>query len=490
MTNISQRIISVSRFLIITIGSFYTLVYLVSSFARIIYPFAILNVEGASFQVLHAITIGYPLYGEPNIHYISIVYTPLYFLLSYLLSLITGSGYLPLRLLSFISSLGISIVIYSFVKKETNSTFLSLSSAFFYMLIYPLTGSWLDLAKPDSLMLLVLLISLYVIRFKDGLWSSFLAGLLLAIAYMVKQQAFSIGVVLMLYLLFTNFKKGIAIISTCMLSILFIHIIIDLVTQGWFTYFTFTLPSAITYKTIMYDKLINFFTKDNLTMLPIVVSFIVLYFIYGLKKDGGKTPLFYLTLLVSFIVGILPTRIIFGGSLNSLMPYYVMLTIMAGISIDKIISLIEGSDNSDKMATAFIYLLLTAQFIMLMYNPLSNFPRKEQARENEQTINDIQSYKSEVFVENFGQLAVKAGKNNTPHFGTLDDILIGDHGKVKDDIKAKFIKAFTDKHYSAVFLEDNWLNYDFGNEIRNALDENYIKVGTDSSKRFTIYEPK
>jgi hypothetical protein len=490
MYNTYKYYILTIRYILLSISIIFVLSYIITSIIRIMYPYAISNVEGVSYQALYALTNGYSLYGEPNIHYISIVYTPLYYILSFMISLITGFGYIPLRLLSFLSSIGIYLLILLFVHKETRDKYLSFITASFYLLIYPLFGSWLDLAKPDTLMLLFLLISFYIIRYSNNYILLILSGLLIATAYFTKQEALSICLLILIYLLIRNIKKGLLIIIPCIITMSMIHLILNNYTNGWFAYYTFTLPSYIAYATIMYNKILYFIIKDNLSLFPVNIAFVVIYVLIYLRKNSDEQPLFYLILLISFMIGIIPTRVIFGGGLNSLMPYYIILIIMFGISTGKILVLSQENESLNKILTPLIYTLLAVQFIMQIYNPIGYIPDKDQAKLNNETIKTIGSYKGEVFVENFGQLAVMAGKQNTPHFGTIDDILIGDHGAIREGIKDKFKHAFAEKYYSAVFLEELWLNYDFNNEIKAELEKNYIEIGKDPSGRFTVFEAR
>ena len=102
---------------------------------------------------VHRLTQGEPLYGRPTLSFVPFPYTPLYYALSALVSAAAGPGFLALRLVSFVSSLACFWILHRLVVKETGDILAGMLAAGVFASTYAITGSWMDLARPDSLFL-------------------------------------------------------------------------------------------------------------------------------------------------------------------------------------------------------------------------------------------------------------------------------------------------------------------------------------------------
>ena len=98
-------------------------VYLAIVPARIAYPFELEWMEGACVDHVRRVLAGQPLYVAPSLDFVPFVYPPLYFWLSAALARVTGIGFLPLRLVSSVSSLGCFALIFLMVRRQTRSAF-------------------------------------------------------------------------------------------------------------------------------------------------------------------------------------------------------------------------------------------------------------------------------------------------------------------------------------------------------------------------------
>ena len=75
--------------------------------------------EGAMVDHVRRIMAGHKLYVQPSLRFVPFIYPPLYFYLAALVSHVLGAGLVPLRLLSFVASLGCFTLIYMLVRRET-----------------------------------------------------------------------------------------------------------------------------------------------------------------------------------------------------------------------------------------------------------------------------------------------------------------------------------------------------------------------------------
>ena len=84
----------------------YVVVFCVIVVSRISYPYELEWMEGGSVDHVKRILSGLQLYVEPDLQFVPFIYTPVYFYVSALFSKLLGIGFFPLRMVSFLSSLG------------------------------------------------------------------------------------------------------------------------------------------------------------------------------------------------------------------------------------------------------------------------------------------------------------------------------------------------------------------------------------------------
>src|SRR5215471_4647185 len=89
------------RVVLVVMAVGYLLLYVVLAVIRMRYPFELEWMEGAMVEQSLRVLEGRPMYAPPTVEYVGFVYPPLYFVLSALVSWVTGPGFLPLRLVSF-----------------------------------------------------------------------------------------------------------------------------------------------------------------------------------------------------------------------------------------------------------------------------------------------------------------------------------------------------------------------------------------------------
>ena len=95
--------------------------YLAIALSRLTYPFTVEWLESNSLVEVHRILAGQPLYPAPSIRYVPDGYPPLYFAVSAAAASVLGVSYLPLRLVSLVSSLVCFALLGRLVQRETGS---------------------------------------------------------------------------------------------------------------------------------------------------------------------------------------------------------------------------------------------------------------------------------------------------------------------------------------------------------------------------------
>ena len=124
---------------------------------RLVYPYDLEWMEGG--MLCHALRLGegQPLYAPPSLEFIPFLYTPLYpAVVAALGKLVPGGvGYLVGRLVSIGSYVGASLLGWRFAARHGGSRAVATVALALPAAAFERTGAWYDIARPDSLWLLL-----------------------------------------------------------------------------------------------------------------------------------------------------------------------------------------------------------------------------------------------------------------------------------------------------------------------------------------------
>ena len=187
--------------------------------ARAPFPLDLEWMEGG--MLLHAARLGAgkTVYPPPSLEFVPYLYTPLYPAVLGALSKVFPLGYLlgrTVSILAFAGSLGAMIVAASREAPAPRSAgtalavALGLGGAGAVAAAYVFTGTFYDIVRADSLLLLLSAWALVLAFLGRGLRSALLAGALIALAFFAKQTASLLGIGLGLGLLLANWRRGLA----------------------------------------------------------------------------------------------------------------------------------------------------------------------------------------------------------------------------------------------------------------------------------------
>ena len=122
---------------------------------RLFFPYDLEWMEGGMLCHSLRLLAGEPIYAPPSVDFIPYLYTPLYPLVIAGLAKIFGLGYPLARLVSVASYLGASWLGYRFCRRHGGSRAAALTAMAIPAAAYVRTGTFYDLARPDSLWLLL-----------------------------------------------------------------------------------------------------------------------------------------------------------------------------------------------------------------------------------------------------------------------------------------------------------------------------------------------
>jgi len=446
------------RYSLLTGALIYMVVYLILALFRIQYPFELEWMEGGSVDHVRRILRGQKLYVSPSLQFIPYIYTPFYFYCSAAVSKILGIGFIPLRLISFISSLGSFFIIFLIVKQETRNIFSGVLASCLFAATFQISGAWFDIARADSLFLFLLLLAIYLIRFYTSRQSYIIAGVCISLAFLTKQAALFISLPLMVYALYWGRRCSIFFIGIIVVIVGISTILLNYLHEGWYTYYVFELPRE---HTIVKHMLMQFWTKDLLSPLAVACMMSSLYLFTQLLHAPKEKFLFYFLLAVGMTGGAWISRLHAGGYLNTLLPAYAVLSILFGLATHTVPELIGVSyQEKRKLVEICLYLVCIAQFASLGYNPLHQIPTAKDLEAGKQLITTIAQMKGDVFIPCHGYLTALAGKNSYAHQMTMIDVLRGNDARTKIKLNNEIQQAIREKKFAAIILDSHRFGFD------------------------------
>jgi 4-amino-4-deoxy-L-arabinose transferase-like glycosyltransferase len=424
--------------------------------------------EGGSVDHVRRILSGQKLYVRPSLEFIPYIYTPFYFYLSAIVSKIIGIGFMPLRLVSFISSLGCFLIIFLIVYQETRDKFSGFLASCLFFATFRISGAWFDIARVDSLFLFFLLITIYLIKFKISVKSYILAGVFISLAFLTKQSTLIVSLPMMLSCIFLNRRYSGFFIGVTVITIVLSTLLLNYIHNGWYNYYIFYLPRRHLIRKYMWG---SFWTKDIMSHLPIACIISIFYLFIQFLWSNKKNCIFYFLMLIGMVGSSWLVRIRTGSYDNVLFPAYAIISILFGLGVHSAFKITQVmSLDKRRVMEIYIYLICIIQFACLLYSPSRQIPTQKDLEAGKKLINMMTQIEGEIFIPCHGYLPVLAGKKSYAQWVAVEDVLGGGSEssfKLNNEIR----EAISKKKFSVIILDHlNW----FSKEV----EKNYIRQGT------------
>ncbi len=444
--------------------------YLGVAFIRLRYPFELEWMEGSMVDEARRLLLGQKLYVSPSIDYVPYLYTPLYFYLSALVAGVTGIGFLPLRLVSIVASLGCLVFIGLIVYRETRRWFPALLAAGLFVATYRASGLWFDIARIDSLYLCLLLAAMFVVKFHQGRAGAVLAGLLIAAAFLAKQTSFAMAAPVMLYCLLVSWRRGLLLIGAAVAGVGLSTLALNWANDGWYAYYIFGIASS---HPLVPEIVLTFWQQDILMVAPVAGLLGLSYFASLDRRRIVVDGLFYLALGLGFVGGAWAGRLNFGGYNNVLMPAYAAIALLCGLAVHQGAALLRRSRG--RRPKAFQLLLYTAclcQFGMLYFDPRLALPTAKDLETGRQFMAALAALPGDVYVPFHGYLPAMAGKTSHAHAMAARDLIdLGPDGPVKTRLIQDFEQALRDRRFAAVVMDQDLWSAWLPGDVRDTYEE-------------------
>ena len=424
--------------------------YCVLVIIRIRYPFELEWMEGCSVIHVQRLLGGEKLYVPPSLAFTPYIYSPLYFYVSAAVSGMLGASLFSLRLVSVVSSLACFWLIYAIVARQTDR-WTGIISAGLFVATFRLSGAWLDLARVDSLFLCLFLLSVFIVRTQDSLFSTVLAAMFASLSLLTKQTALLMILPLAVSLLFGRPRRCVWFTVTAAIVTVGGVLVLDYVHDGWYLYYSFHLPHNFPGEESWYLK---FWTKDLLGPLPVAVLIACCYLVREFFAGARDNFFFYSLFLAGMLAASCLSRGKLQGDANVLMPAYAALSIVFGLGLHGLLRLVaEHTGRYANAAAALLYVVCIAQFALLKYDPYKQLPSAADLIAGEEFVRTVARIEGDVFIPNHPYLAVMAGKKPFALSICLRDVWRGDTGIIPSILLQNLEFAIHGRKFAAIILD-------------------------------------
>jgi hypothetical protein len=434
--------------------------YLVIALLRLTYPFPLEYLESNSLVEAQRILSGRPLYPAPTVGYVPDGYPPLYFATSAAAAGVLGLSYLPLRLVSLVSSLVCFAVLGRLVQRETASAAAGIAAAGLLAATYFVTRTWFDVGRVDSLFIALSVAALYAARSMRRSRGAVATGLLLAAAFLTKQNGLAEGVAVLTALAFGPRRRLVWPAALTYGAVLGISTLgLGLASRGWYVYYVFVLMTKHTLNEAAFGQ---FWTVHLLPVLGIACCALVL--------GARRVPLVLLAGCLALVIESYAALVHSGGEANDLLPAYLALALLAGLAMgDHRGSLVSaGVDRLARgriagwrpgqlgpwvAAAAAALVIVQLAVLVTGFHPGRAIPTAADRAVGSRLIAGMRALGGAIAVPSDPGLGLLAGLPAVAHQGAADDVLRASDAAVVTRFTRSAAEAVTALRFSAIVTE-------------------------------------
>jgi hypothetical protein len=417
--------------------------YIYAIIGRFAYPYPLEWLEPATSDIVSRILSGLPIYGEPTYSYVPSMKASLYYYVVATVAPAIGNSLYAGRLVSILASFGICSVIWIFVRREGGTWTWSLFGIALFLAAYHLSLDWYDIARLDSLFLLITIVGAFALRFARR---PAIAGLAFAAAFFTKQAV--LFVIVPMFLLYAFAEPRRVIIASSIAAILIVAGVAGLhfVTSGWSTYFLFEVPR---HAALRLDQIARLFTADIL-----VPFFLALLSSIGLIaktwKSGRERALFYGGFLSGTVLVGLVGRANVAGSPNVFMPAYAVLAVTMPLGLRVILTAWSERKGLKLASGVAVHLAALVQLATLLYDPRHVVPSPHDTEVSDQVLAHLRSIDHRMLIMDDRYFAGLLGNGSIGLDYSLTDVLEDRNSAVAAKLQESIIGALRTGQFSAV----------------------------------------
>lgn len=471
---LSGRLLSMNT-LALLVAALFSATYLVIAVARVTYPYDLDFLEDAILMQALRTAQGLPVHVPPGADYVPLNYMPLYTWLGGLLLKLSGPSLLPLRLLSFTSTLLTAAMVYWIARHERQDRTIGLLCTALFLAGYRITGGWYELARVDALFVaLALAGSAMAIYYQNSRWGLLAAGLSMALALLTKQQGAFFALFAAGYLLLTTGRRvwiyALVVVITAGLPLL----LLQLNSQGWFWVYVYEMSFDDPRE---WQRLFAFVGLELFGSMAVLTLAYLATVGLSFRRKGWRALLErpWLLFIACAVFVAMATRFSVGAARNTLMPGYTFLCLAPALLAAEIA---RWPEQRRQTASKWLIVALLIQFALTIVNPIRlvldlnlpghYLPTTAMRASGDRLIGRLEAIDGEVLVLMHPYYAILAGKEPSAHISSLWHARF----RGRDPLPADLIDRIQN-HYYAAIISDESQDFEAEPELAALIKANY-----------------
>lgn len=386
------------------------------------------------------------MYVAPTLDWVPFSYPPLYYLFAWPVAQVTGVSFFPLRIVSAVASLGTCGLLAWLVAAETGCGAAGVAAAGLYAATYRIAGAWFDVGRVDALYVFFALAAIALVRRGKSWPSAVAAGLALFASIWSKQTALALVPALCLAAL-DRPARGIVLGLTVTTALGAAFAWMHEVSNGWFTYYAWQLPR----KHYEYGCAPHFWLHD--VWLPLRGACVLAALaIPGLLLRRRWSAIAYALIAGALLGSAWISRAHCGGYDNVLMPGYLALCLLAGLTLGKA----PRVPRVGWLLGLAAWGALCWQLAGLRYDMVAQVPTSRDRAAGDDLVLRISETPGSVWVFSHNRYGPSAGKARLAHWMAMCDVLRDTDPAIKQKLGEQLHAAIVWKRFGAIVTDDDY----------------------------------
>jgi hypothetical protein len=384
------------------------------------FPLFLDLMEGVVYQHFQRAASFQYIYPEPSAEYVPLAYNVLYYIVAVPFSWILGESLLTLRLISILASIGIALIIFIVLRRETGSRLWGLFGAGLFAASYKVMDAYLDTAHSDSCFILCSLAGSALIYYRTTRSMRLLGLAVLVASFWFKQHGafFAIGGVL-----FLTWDEGWRrswpywLLAALLGPVAYLFLGPSLFGSH-FLFFTYQVPSA--WSEISFRALLRPAGFFALSYLWLSLASAV-WLVARLRSHRPIITIWQFQLLAALATALMGSLDPFS-SCNVYIPFstWIVLTGVWGLSqLDEMFA-----DRSKDLVPSTLLIL---SFALLAYNPVQLLKPVSANKTYRDFIDFLGTLDGTIYAPTLGQLPTDHTFFPAAHWVALEDLVRGPH---------------------------------------------------------------
>lgn len=350
---------------------------------------------------------------------------------------ITGIGFLPLRLVSFVSSLVAIGALWRLTVDATNDRLAGAVAGGLFAGTYALTGWWFDIGREDSLFVALTLVTLWLGRRAHGERAGAAVGALAFLAFFTKQIGLVAVLPALAWLALIRPREGVSALAALAALVAGSTLLIDGLTHGWYRYYIVGELAGQPWDARVW---VGFWTHSLYRHLQPVAWMAAMALIaslavrsrslLGQRSDRGRAlpailrwrqgrelgVCYELMAAAGLLIAAWFSRLHTGGYLNVLMPAYAGCALIGGLAFARM-------RRFGALAAVLAVVLVLVQFAQLLALPNHALPHRSVRTAGAELMTRLRLLPGPVLVLAHPWYATLAGKGTFAQSDAIFEVL-------------------------------------------------------------------